>query len=230
MKKTCLMPFFLVIFFIALTSQLYALPSQIYLKTTGVSPRSTGTFHFGTLGNINVYYGEYDLAIDWDMAGPSAYQDISGFCVEDAWATSSNNVTYNLLLPLTAGPQYIAAAYILGQYQSGNISAQAAQIAVWETVIDFNNPNFGTGNFYAINPDSDDLVHINSASSFLTTMYSTSVLESFDSTSYRIARNGANPSDGYQDYVIHVPEPGALLSLGIVLLGLGGVTRRRFRR
>ena len=180
--------------------------------------------------NINVYYGEYDLAIDWDMTGPAKYQAISGFCVEDAWATSSNNVIYNLLLPPAAGPQYIAAAYILGQYQAGNISAQAAQIAVWETVMDFNNPkelSYGSGNFYALNPDSNDLAYINSALSFLETM---PTLENFDSTSYRIARNGDNPSDGYQDYVIHVPEPGALLSLGIVLLGLGGVTRRRFKR
>ena len=33
-----------------------------------------------------------------------------------------------------------------------------------------------------------------------------------------------------QDQLTMVPEPGALLSLGIVLLGLGGVTRRRFRK
>jgi hypothetical protein len=33
-----------------------------------------------------------------------------------------------------------------------------------------------------------------------------------------------------QDQLTMVPEPGALLSLGIVLLGLGGVTRRRFKR
>jgi hypothetical protein len=33
-----------------------------------------------------------------------------------------------------------------------------------------------------------------------------------------------------QDQLTMVPEPGALISLGIVLLGLGGVTRRRFRR
>jgi len=230
MKKTCLIQFFLMIFFLSLTSQLYALPSQIYLKTTGVDPRSTGTFHFGALGNINVYYGEYDLAIDWDMTGPAGYKAVSGFCVEDAWATSSNNVIYNLLLPSAAGPQYIAAAYILGQYQAGNISAQAAQIAVWETVLDFNNPSYESGHFYAISPDSNDVAYINSASSFLTTMYNTSVLNSFDSTSYRIARNGKILPGGYQDYVIHVPEPGVLLSLGIVLLGLGGITRRRFKR
>jgi hypothetical protein len=230
MKKTCLMQLFLVIFFLSLTSQLYALPTQIYLKTTGVDPRSTGRFHFGALGIINVYYGEYDLAIDWDTTGPAGYQAISGFCVEDAWATSSNNVIYNLLLPSAAGQQYVAAAYILGQYQAGNISAQAAQIAVWETVMDFNNADLYGGNFFAISPDNDDLAYIDSASSFLTSMYNTSVLDNFDSNSYRIARNGDYPSDGYQDYVIHVPEPGALLSLGIVLLGLGGVARRRFKR
>ena len=33
-----------------------------------------------------------------------------------------------------------------------------------------------------------------------------------------------------QDQLTMVPEPGALLSLGIILLGLGGVTRRRFKR
>jgi len=96
--------------------------------------------------------------------------------------------------------------------------------------MDYNNLSYGSGNFYAISPDSNDLAYINSASSFLTSMYNTSVLDNFDSTSYRIARNGDYPSDGFQDYVIHVPEPGVLLSLGIVLLGLGGATRRRFKR
>lgn len=33
-----------------------------------------------------------------------------------------------------------------------------------------------------------------------------------------------------QDQLTMVPEPGTLLSLGIVLLGLGGVTRRKFKR
>ena len=32
-----------------------------------------------------------------------------------------------------------------------------------------------------------------------------------------------------QDQLTVVPEPGALLSLGIILLGLGGITRRRFK-
>ena len=230
MKKTYFIQFFFVIFIITLSSQVYALPTQVYLKTTGVDPRSTGSFHFGNLGNINVYYGEYDLAVDWDMAGPSDYQAISGFCVEDAWATSSNNVTYNLLLPSAAGQNYEAAAYILGQYQAGSISAQAAQISVWETVMDFNNADLYDGNFYAINPDSDDLAHLNSAALFLTTMYNTSAFNNFDSSNYRIARNGTEVPGGNQDYVIRVPEPGTLLSLGIVLIGLGGITRRRFKK
>jgi hypothetical protein len=43
--------------------------------------------------------------------------------------------------------------------------------------------------------------------------------------------NLTNPDgSNAQDQLTMVPEPGALLSLGIVLLGLGGVTRRRFKR
>jgi hypothetical protein len=39
-----------------------------------------------------------------------------------------------------------------------------------------------------------------------------------------------NGGAGSQDQLTVVPEPGTLLSLGIFLLGLGGVTRRRFKR
>ena len=42
--------------------------------------------------------------------------------------------------------------------------------------------------------------------------------------------NLTKPGGNAQDQLTVVPEPGALLSLGIVLLGLGGITRRRFKK
>ena len=191
----------------------------VFLKEAGVSPGSSGVIHFPVLGNVNVLYGEYDLMIDWDKGGTSPYVPISGFCVENAWATQSNGIVYELIPVADWGENFTKAAWVFSEYQKGNISAQAAQIAIWELVLDTGkNPMTGNGAFYA-------------------NFYNGYVQEAYDllngvtlgsvSSGFAIAHNpvgSTNPKD-YQDYIIPVPEPGILILLGISMASIVGLKR-----
>lgn len=222
MKKRFLIQWLMSILIVGFAGSLYALPSQVYLKTIGVSPGSAGSFYFSGLGTRNVLYGEYDLAIDWDKAGPEPYVPISGFCVENAWATSSDNQTYELLLPYDS---YVNAAYILSQYQAGQISAQAGQIATWEAILDPGNTDVQIGsNFHANFTNS----YTDEAESFLATMY-TIDLSGFPVNNFRIARNpvGSDPPNDYQDYIISVPDASIMFLLGPAFIMLGLLGRKK---
>jgi len=227
MKKRLSIQLLILILLLGLTGSLYATPTQVYLDEVGVSPGSDGWFYFpASINNtVHVLYGEYDLSIDWDMAGPGGFEPISGFCVESAWAPTSAQ-TYELLDPSDTGEKYKYAAYILSQYESGNItSAQAAQIAVWEVVFDYGNYNLSTGNFYEVS-GVDDL-HISDANTILNQLPVD--LSFFNDDSFRIARNpvGSGAGQDCQDYIIHVPDASIMFLLGPALLSLGLLGRRR---
>lgn len=230
MKKRLLIQLLISILVVGFAGSLYALPSQVYLKTTGVNPGSAGSFYFDGLGDVNALYGEYDLAIDWDMAGPDPYEPISGLCVENALATSQNDVVYELLLPSTAGQNYVYAAYILSQYQAGEISAQAAQIAAWEAVLDPGDYDYDvqSGTNFRANFTND---YTDEAEAFLSTMYALD-LTGFASDNFRIARNpvGSQPGVNFQDYIISVPDAPIMLLLGSSLLCLGLLGRRKSKK
>ena len=72
------------------------------------------------------------------------------------------------------------------------------------------------GNYFI---DLVELVKANPTSNWTAGIDSVKVLNLFKA-------DGSNA----QDQLTVVPEPGALLSLGLVLLGLGGITRRRFKK
>jgi hypothetical protein len=216
MKKRFLIQFLVAIFVIGFAGSLYATPT-VYLKEVNVSPAATGTFIFPNYGSGDVYYGQYNLQIDWDKSGPGNYEPISGFCVEDVDSPPANNQIYELIAPTG---KYLDAAYILSQYEAGNITAQAAQIAVWEVVMDTDN-NVYTGDFHATFSNAYTI----DAQSFLTSMN----IGGFTGSGYYIARNpvGVDPPARYQDYVIHVPDASIMYLLGTALLCLGMLGRRK---
>jgi len=225
MNKRLLISFLAAIVVVGLAGTLYATPTYVFLKTTGVDPSSSGLVHLPNLGDKNVYYGEYDLAIDWDM-GAYNYEAISGFCVENAYATSLNGIEYKLLTPSDLGPNYVYGAYILDQYLKGNISAQAGQLATWEAVMDPGSTDvtLTSTNFYT--KFTND--YTAEANKFLNAMYNEGI-GGFTGAAYKIARNPvvSDPGTDYQDYVISVPDASLMFLLGSALLGLGLFGRRR---
>jgi hypothetical protein len=207
-----------------MSGTVYAYP-EVYLKETGVSPSSQGTFHFPVLGDVGgVLYGQYNLAIDWDK-GTLNYVPINGFCVENAYSTSGDRVTYELIPVADWGQNYKNAAWVFSQYKMNLVSAQAAQIAIWELVMDPGNlnPNESNGNFYAKFSNG----YVDEASYLLNNFN----IGNYNGGGFVIAHSpvsSVNPENP-QDYIIYTAEPSILLLLGFGMVGLVGFGRK-FRK
>lgn len=191
---------------------------QVYYS----SPTGVVTFPSGT-GN---YYLDYDVALN---GGPV----MEAFCVENYDAPNYGAATPYTLLSVDAGlagygldpSRFLAAAWVAEYFytQAQTEAAKAAaQIAVWEIIFDYGNLNLGTGTFLASNAYTAAAMSILSAIPGSLPTTSNWVL----AVSPVISEGGNVEPAKYQNYLVRVPEPSALLLLGLGLLSLAGLKRR----
>lgn len=188
------------------------------LKFVNVGPGSFFPVTFPGAVSSNTGVGVYNLYIDgW---GP-----VSGFCIENQAALSSFN-QYELL-EITDEPK-TKAAWIADQYfnQAAGWSPQAAQLAIWEVVLEnaVGPLSLSTGNLFTANSfagDADDIL----------TALNAADLSAFDPSGFMWARSPIGQQDPAvpQDYLIpRVPEPGTLLMIGFGLIGIAAISRKKF--
>jgi hypothetical protein len=212
----------------------------------------------GFAGGVNAYVGKYNWALrnadldvdnDGDVDGddnPFGMQGIgdistSGFCIEMQYSTG-NYRQYSIIdlwdAPEIAGPGgqdmgVTKADYIRelwdAQYDSigtSNTRAAAFQAAVWEIVYEdaqvwdvnaWDSDDLANNSSFKIAGDDDDSV-VSLAQGWL------DALQGIGGNRNLVAVS----NDSYQDYVVEVPAPGAIV-LGMMGLGLAGWVRKRIR-
>jgi len=167
--------------------------------------------------------------------------DYMGYCV-DYGAVNWNTYYYNysmIAIPDNK-PQYKAAAWLLETY-GGNSQTWGVnvQLAIWEVIFDYaENTHLITpydGDFYLLVPPASSTYGAGSANLATVQGYVNEALAphpDFNASSYRLLVS-PNTEDYYgfdqQDFIIKTPEPGMFALLGIGLLGLVLVTRRKAR-
>jgi hypothetical protein len=191
-------------------SQENVLADQIIINDVSFSG---GRSYTGTIAND----AANTLAVSFDLV--TSLGGLQGFCVEGG---ETFNIpppkTYNIIA-LTNDAQkqaaYIAQTYFAGGFNSlatGSLTLDdveaAAQYAIWQLV----QP---TSLFAAPWTGLAD------------TMLADAAKSGFNGVNWFILQNLGEP--GQQDFIAKIPEPSTLLLIGLGLVGLAGLSRRRFK-
>jgi hypothetical protein len=225
MKKV----FLVIVVLFSLLNSINTSAEQIVYTGAGPYENQTVTIPaVGTEGGGTQYYsggveaGMYNFTVqDGDYAG-----SYKGFCVDPAFSAQIGSPYAGVIVPVTDGSRYEAAAYLLAKYYNQTISgasmAAKVQLAVWELVWDFGGTyNLAAGNFQTAAYATEVNALITEA---------TGALASFTPIGFYVA--AAPPEGEYfgrfqQDFIFQTAEPGTLLLLGFGLIGLAGFSTRR---
>lgn len=169
-----------------------------------------GQPYSGTIANIQ----ENTDAVSFDIA--TSIGGLPGFCIEGAQGFNFLPAVYNKSA-VDANDEY-AAAFVADKYFSGgygftNDAEAAAQYAIWKILqpqSQINDPVPA----WALNSIIDPIV----------TEAKNAVTAGYLGVNWFILEN-----ETQQDFIAKVPEPSTLLLIGLGLVGLAGLSRRKFK-